>query len=158
MRRPSAVVVVALLVVALLVVVALIALGVPGGSSRSHSVVGVSKAFYNAGLPFTGLVTGNQYVTGQTPFLPESLNTSDLRFNVLAELSGSNTTTHTGEVVWVFDTNGHAKQALAVVPLEKWGQGSAAITRERLGNVIVVASGFTGAAKSKLDKALSALH
>jgi hypothetical protein len=138
--------------------VALLAAGCGGGGgSTSHSVLQVSQAFYSAGLPFTGLVTGNPYVTGQTPFLPESLNTSDLRFNVLAELSGSNATDHTGEVVWVFDTDAHAKQALAAVPLQKWGLGSQKIIRVQLGNVIVVASGFTGAAKAKLDKAVNAL-
>jgi hypothetical protein len=129
-----------------------------GGAKQSHSVFEVSKAFFDAGLPFTGIVTGNQYVTGQTPFLPLSLNTSDVRYNVLAELSGSDTTTHTGEVVWVFDTDKHAQQALDAVPLQKWAQGSARITREHLGNVIVAASGFTGAATTKLDKALSALR
>ena len=128
-----------------------------GGGKQSHSVLEVSKAFSDAGLPFTGIVTGNPYVTGQTPFLPLSLNTSDLRYDVLAELSGSNTTTHTGEVVWVFDTDRHAKQALAAVPLQKWAQGSSHITRVQLGNVIVAASGFTGAAKAKLDSAISAL-
>jgi hypothetical protein len=143
-------------VLVLLGSLALLAAGCGGGGGGSfHSVVDVSKAFYDAGLPFTGVVTGNQYVTGQTPFLPESLNKSDLRFNVLAELSGSDTTTHTGEVVWVFDTEAHAKGAVAAVPLQKWAQGPGRITSERIGNVVVAAFGFTGAAKAKLDKALA---
>lgn len=128
-----------------------------GGSKQSHSVLDVSKAFYNAGLGFTGIVTGNPYVTGQTPYLPLALNKSDLRFNVDAELSGSDTTTHSGDVVYVFDTDKHADQAVAAVPLKKWGIGPEAITRAQLGNVIVIASGFTGPSKTKLDKALSAL-
>jgi hypothetical protein len=145
----------------LLVPLALFGAGCGGGSSTtgpSHTVVEVSKAFYDAGLPFSGLVTGNRYVTGQTPFLPEKLNASDLRYDVLAELSGTNTADHTGEVVWVFDTDAHANEALKEIPLSKWGQGPQRITREQLGNVVVVASGFTGAAKAKLDKALSALR
>jgi hypothetical protein len=143
---------------ALLVLLALLAAGCGGGgSSQSHSVLDVSKAFYDAGLPFSGLVTGNQYVTGQTPFLPGALNTSNLRFNVLAYLSGSDLSTHTGEVVWVFDTDAHAKQAVSVVPLKKWAQGPQHIDIEQFGNVIVAASGFTGAQKAKLDKAFSAL-
>lgn len=142
----------------LLVPLALLAAGCGGGGSKqSHSVLAVSKAFYDAGLPFTGLITGNPYVTGQTPYLPLSLNTSDLRFNIDAELSGSDTTTHTGEVVYVFDTDQHANQAVAAVPLAKWGTGPQAITRQQLGNVIVVASGFSGASKTKLDNAISAL-
>jgi len=128
------------------------------GGKQSHSVLEVSKAFYDAGLPFTGLVTGNAYVTGQVPFLPLALNSSDIRFDVQAQLSGSDTTVHTGEVVWVFDTDAHAQQALSAVPLVKWGQGPQHIVREQLGNVVVVASGFTGASKAKLDKALAALH
>jgi hypothetical protein len=120
-------------------------------------VLDVSKAFYDAGLPFTSLVTGNPYVTGQVPFLPLGLNKGDLRFDVQAQLSGSNTTTHTGEVVWVFDTDAHAQQALKAVPLQQWGQGPQHITRKQSGNVIVVASGFTGASKVKLDQALSEL-
>jgi hypothetical protein len=147
--------------VVLLALLALLAAGCGGGGNgakQSHSVLDVSKAFYDAGLPFTSLVTGNPYVTGQVPFLPLGLNKSDLRNDVQAQLSGSNTTDHTGEVVWVFDTDAHAQQALKAVPLKQWGQGPQNIAREQLGNVIVVASGFTGASKAKLDQALSALH
>lgn len=142
----------------LLAPLALLAAGCGGGGSKqSHSVLDVSKAFYDAGIPFTGIITGNPYVTGQTPFLPLSLNSSDLRFDILAELSGSNTNTHTGEIVYVFDTNQHANQAVAAVPLAKWGTGPTAITRRQLGNVIVVASGFTGSSKAQLLKAIAAL-
>ena len=147
----------------LLGVLALVAAGCGGSrsgstaSGQSHSVLEVSKAFYDAGLPFTGIVTGNPYVTGQVPFLPFALNKSDVRFQVAAELSGSDVNVHTGEVVWVFDTDAHAQHALKQVPLAKWGQGPAHITRGVYGNVVVVASGFTGAQKAKLKKALSAL-
>ncbi|HEX5246635.1 MAG TPA: hypothetical protein VFW41_05845 [Gaiellaceae bacterium] len=144
----------------LLASLALLAAGCGGGggnAKQSHSVLDVSKAFYDAGLPFTGLVTGNPYVTGQVPFLPLGLNKSDIRNDVQAQLSGSSTTDHTGEVVWVFDTDAHAQQALKVVPLQRWGQGPQHITRKQFGNVIVVASGFTGGSKAKLDQALSAL-
>jgi hypothetical protein len=147
--------------VVLLAVLALVAAGCGGSGNgakgQSHSVLDVSKAFYDAGIPFTSIVTGNPYVTGQVPFLPFKLNGSDLRFDVEAELNGSNTNDHTGEVVWVFDTDAHAQQALKQVPLQKWGQGPQHITREQLGNVIVVASGFVGAPKAKLDQALSSL-
>lgn len=129
-----------------------------GGAKRSHSVLEVSKAFYDAGVPFSGIVTGNPYVTGQTPFLPMSLDTSPLRFNVKAELSGSSTTEHWGEIAFVFDTDKHADEAVAAVPLAKWavGAGRHAIARQ-FGNVVVVAAGFTGAEKPKLDAVFSAL-
>ena len=144
--------------VALLVLAA----GCGGGSSsrpaQSHSVREVSKAFYDAGLAFNSLVTGNQYVTGQVPFLPFKLNSGDLRFHVDAELNGSSNTAHSAQVVWVFDTDANAAKALKQVPLSKWGQGPVHITRAHLGNVIVVASGFTGARKAMLDKALAALR
>lgn len=147
--------------IVLLATLALVAAGCGGGGGatkkQSHSVLEVSKAFYDAGLPFTSIVTGNKYVTGQVPFLPLKLNTSDLRFDVEAELNGSNTTDHTGQVVWIFDTDAHAQEALKQVPLQKWGQGPQHITREQFGNVIVVASGFTGAPKAKLDQALKSL-
>ena len=137
---------------------ALLAAGCGSGKkAQSHTVLEVSKIFSDAALQFTGIVTGNPYVTGQTPFLPMSLNSSDLRFDVQAELSGTNTTDHTGEVVWVFDTDANANKALKQVPLKNWGQGPQHIDRQQFGNVIVVASGFTGAPKAKLDKALSAL-
>jgi hypothetical protein len=138
-----------------------LAAGCGGGSSsrpaQSHSVLDVSKAFYDAGLPFNSLVTGNKYVTGQVPFLPFQLNASDLRFHVAAELNGSSTTAHSAQVVWVFDTDASAANALKQVPLARWGQGPTHITRAHFGNVVVVASGFTGAEKTKLDKALAAL-
>ena len=146
----------------LLVPLVLAATACGGGSSsatagRSHSVLEVSKAFYDAGIQFSGLVTGNEYVTGQVPFLPGKLNSSDLRFDVLAQLSGSDTTDHTGEVVWVFDTDGHAQQAVKQVPLARWAAGQGHVTRDILGNVIVVADGFTGAQKAKLDTAIASL-
>ncbi|HUJ92084.1 MAG TPA: hypothetical protein VLW05_05250 [Gaiellaceae bacterium] len=144
----------------LLVPVVLVAAACGGGGSggkSSHSVLEVSKAFSDAGLPFTGIVTGNPYIAGQVPFLPFKLNSSDLRFDVLAQLSGSDTTEHTGEVVWVFDTDAHAQEALKQVPLSRWGQGPLKITRAVLGNVVVVGDGFSGAQKQKLDAAIAAL-
>ena len=149
--------------IVLLAGLGLIAAGCGGSSSggsggkQSHSVLEVSKIFYDAGLPFTGIVTGNPYVTGQVPFLPFALNKSTVRFQVDAELSGSDLNAHTGEVVWVFDTDAHANAALKTVPLQRWGQGPQTIVRGQFGNVIVVASGFTGASKAKLDEALSGL-
>lgn len=147
----------------LIACLALLAAGCGGGSSpssssQSHSVLQVSKVFYDAGLPFTGIVTGNQYVTGQVPFLPLGLNKSAVRFEVAAQLSGSNTNTHTGWDAWVFDTDAHASQALKQVPLSQWGQGNGIhLDRALKGNVIVVAAGFTGSKKASLDQALSAL-
>ena len=148
--------------VLIVVPLALVAAGCGSGSSsgtkgQSHTVLEVSKAFSDAGIPFTSLVTGNQYVSGQTPFLPFKLNSSDLRFDVQAELNGSDTTDHTAEIVWVFDTDANAQKALDQVPLAQWGQGPLKIDREHFGNVIVVADGFTGAKNAKLDSALAAL-
>lgn len=140
----------------------LVVAGCGGGSTKSggqsHSVEQVSKAFYDAGLPFSSEIVPNRWVNGgQQVFLPLSLNNSDMRYNVLAQLSGSNTTTHTGMDVWVFDTDKHANDALKVVPLSKWGAGVLTITRQQLGNVIVVAAGFVGAKKAPLDAALGKL-
>lgn len=149
---------------AILVPLALLLLaGCGGGSSsgksaQTHSVRAVAKAFYDAGLPFGSLVTGNRYVTGQVPFLPLKLNGSDLRFDVDAQLSGSSNATHSTEIVWVFDTDAHAQEALNEVPLKEWGQGSVTITRAHLANVIVIAANFAGPEKAKLDKALAALR
>jgi hypothetical protein len=153
MRRPA---------ILLIVSLALLAAGCGGGGSgakgQSHTVLEVSKAFYDAGLGFTSEVVSNPYVSGgQQVFLPLELNKSDMRNNVQAELSTTNTTNHTGLVVWVFDTDKHANDALKVVPLSKWGGGALKITRAQRGNVIVVGAGFTGANKAPLDKALSAL-
>ena len=147
-----------LLLVPLVLAVAACGGGKPSGAAgQSHTVLEVSKAFYDAGIQFSGLVTGNQYVAGQVPFLPGKLNSSDLRFDVLAQLSGSDTSNHTGEVVWVFDTDAHAQQALKQVPLARWSSGTPHVTREILGNVVVVAGGFTGAQKAKLDSAIASL-
>jgi hypothetical protein len=127
------------------------------GGKASHTVLQVSKAFADAGIPFTSLVTSNPYVRGQQVYLPFTLNNSDASRNVLAQLSGSHTATRSGWIVWVFDTDAHARDALKQVPLQKWGQGDAKIDRAEKGNVIVVASGFTGAEKKPLGAALSAL-
>lgn len=148
--------------VILFALLALLAAGCGGGGSntsgQSHSVLQVSKAFYDAGLAFTTEVVPNRYVSGgQQVFLPFELNTSDMRYNVLAQLSTSSTTNHTGLDVWVFDTDKHAQAALKVVPLSKWGGGALKITRAQRGNVIIVGGGFVGANKAPLDKALSSL-
>lgn len=149
--------------VALLLVLslALVAAGC-GGSSKagpqSHSVDQVSKAFFDAGLAFTSEVVSNRWVSGgQQVFLPLSLNSSDMRYNVQAELSVTNTNNHTGIVVWVFDTDKHAADALKVVPLNQWGGGALQITRALRGNVVVVGAGFVGSKKAPLDSALSKL-
>ena len=142
---------------------ALLAAGCGGGSTKaggpqSHSVNQVSKAFFDAGLGFTSEVVSNRWVSGgQQIFLPLALNKSDQRYNVQAELSTTSTTNHTGVVVWVFDTDKHAADALKVVPLNQWGGGSLQITRAQQGNVIVVAAGFVGDKKAPLDKALGKL-
>lgn len=142
---------------------ALVAAGCGGGGSsksgpQSHTVDQVSKAFFDAGLAFTSEVVSNRWVSGgQQIFLPLQLNKSDMRYNVQAELSTTSTTNHTGVVVWVFDTDKHASDALKVVPLSQWGGGALKITRAQLGNVIVVGAGFVGTKKAPLDKALGKL-
>ena len=137
----------------------LLAAGCGGsGSSKavqSHTVLAVSKAFYDAGIKFTSQQTFNPYVNGQAVFLPGKLNTSSLRNTIEAGLS--ETGEFTGVVCWVFDTDAHAAAALKVVPLSKWLTGDAPIVRLHDGNVIIVASGWKGAEKAKLDAALAAV-
>jgi ABC-type glycerol-3-phosphate transport system substrate-binding protein len=131
-----------------------------GGSSKSsstqgqsHTIVAVSKAFYDAGIPFTSEQTFNPYVNGQAVFLPGKLNTSSLRNSIQAGLS--QTGAFNGAVAWVFDTDKNAAAALKVVPLSRWLSGDAPIVRVRDGNVIIVASGFKGAEAKKLQTALA---
>jgi len=128
-----------------------------GGAGTPHSVLDVSKAFYQAELAFTSVVTSNPYVAGQQVYLPLSLNQSDLSLKVVAQLTGSLTSTRNGWIAWVFDTDADAQKALKQVPLQKWGTGSARIDRVVKGNVIIVASGFTGLEKKRLDNALAKL-
>ena len=152
---------IALIVSALALVLA--AAGCGGGSSnnssatngQSHTVVAVSKAFYDAGIAFTSQQTFNPYVNGQTVFLPGKLNTSPLRNTIEAGLS--QTGSFNGAVAWVFDTDKSADAALKVVPLSKWLAGDPPIVRVHDGNVIIVASGFKGADAKKLQAALAAL-
>jgi hypothetical protein len=127
----------------------------PGTAGQSHTVLAVSKAFYDAGIPFTTEQTFNPYVNGQAVFLPGKLNTSSLRDTIQAGLS--ETGTFNGVVAWVFDTDAHAAAALKVVPISQWLSGDPPIVRVHDGNVIVVASGFRGAEKKKLDAALAVL-
>ncbi len=117
--------------------------------------MGVSKAFYDAGIPFTSEQTFNPYVNGQAVFLPGKLNTSSLRNTILAGLS--QTHEFTGAVAWVFDTDAHAASALKVVPLSQWLSGDPPIVRVHDGNVIIVASGFKGSDAKKLQTALAAV-
>ena len=143
---------------------ALLAAGCGGSSNKSgspapsHSIIEASKAFSDAGIPFGTLVTSNPYVRGQQVYLPGKLNGSELASHVLAQLSGSRLVTRTGWVAWVFDTDASAASAVKQLPLTKWGVSDHAVTRAIDGNVIVVASNFTGAQKPKLDAALKSLH
>jgi hypothetical protein len=134
-----------------------------GGSSsnssstqgQSHTVLAVSKAFYDAGIPFTSEQTFNPYVNGQAVFLPGKLNTSSLRNSIQVGLS--QTGAFNGAVAWVFDTDKNAAAALKVVPLSKWLTGDPPVVRVHDGNVIIVASGFKGADAKKLQTALAAV-
>lgn len=151
-----------LAIIASALALVLAAAGCGGGGSnsnstqgQSHTIVGVSKAFYDAGIPFTSEQTFNPYVNGQAVFLPGKLNTSPLRNTILAGLS--QTHEFTGAVAWVFDTDAHAASALKVVPLSKWLSGDPPIVRVHDGNVIIVASGFKGADAKKLQTALAAV-
>jgi len=145
---------------ALVLVLAAAGCGGGGGSSshgkQSHTVSGLSKAFYDAGIPFTSETTYNPYVQGQAVYLPGKLNTSDLRSNVLAGLAM--TGSFNGVDAVVFDTDAHAAQALKVVPLSQWGtQADSPIVRLHDGNVVLVAAGFRGGEAKKLQTALSNL-
>jgi hypothetical protein len=144
---------------ALVLVLAAAGCGGGGSSSRqaqSHSVLAVSKAFSDAGIPFSTIVTSNPYVAGQVVYLPGKLNTSSLRNEVQAELSSLNG--YSGVEAVVFDTDAHAAKALSVVPLAKWaGNVQPPVSRVHDGNVIVVATGFQGAAAKKLQAALASL-
>lgn len=145
------------------VIVALGAAGCGGGKSSGasgqlHSIIDVSRAFSDAGIPFGTLVTSNPYVNGQQVYLPGKLNGSEFATHVLAQLSGSGLAAHTGWDAWVFDTGAGAADAVKQLPLDKWGVSDAKVTRAIEGNVIVVASNFSGSQKPKLDAALKALH
>jgi hypothetical protein len=132
--------------------------GSGAGPGQAHSIIQVSKAFYDQDIPFTQETTFNPYVNGQAVFLPGTLNTSDLRNSVQAVLTQSNTTNFTGVVAWVFDTDAHAADALKKVPLKKWLNGDPPIVRVHDGNVVIVASGFKDDLKKKLDAALAAVQ
>lgn len=148
---------VAIIACALALVLAAAGCGGGGGAKQSHTVLEVSKAFSDAGFPFTAEVTSNPYVSGQSVYLPGALNGSAVAGDVQAQLSATETASHAGAVVWVFDTDAHAAAAVKQLPLAKWGTGSPRITRVRVGNVIFVGSNFVGAQKTKLDQALAAL-
>jgi hypothetical protein len=147
--------------IAAALVLVLAAAGCGGGGSsdssgsRSHTPVDVSKAFYDAGIPFTSEQTFNPYVNGQAVFLPGKLNTSPLRDTI--DVGLSQTHQFTGAVAWVFLTDKAAAEALKVVPLSGWLAGDPPIVRVHDGNVIIVASGFKGADAKKLQTALAAL-
>jgi hypothetical protein len=152
------------LVLLILALVALLAAGCGGKSSgsgsgaASHSIIDASKAFSDAGIPFGTLVTSNAYIRGQQVYLPGKLNGSELASHVLAQLSGSRLVSRTGWIAWVFDTDASAASAVKTVPLAKWGVSDHRVTRAIDGNVIVVASNFSGAQEPKLDAALESLH
>ena len=144
------------------VVLVLVAAGC-GGSGKSaaapsNSVIDVSRAFSDAGLAFTSEVTSNPYIANQQVYLPGKLNGTALQEHVLAFLSGSHITTHTGWVAWVFDSDASAATALKQLSLNNWGLGQMKITRAAKGNVIAVGAGFGGDQKSKFDAAIAALH
>jgi hypothetical protein len=141
-------------------VVAFAAAGCGGGGSgaaSTSSVLDVSKAFSDAGLPFTTEVTSNPYIAGQKVYLPGKLNTGDVPTHVLAMLSGLDLATHAGWIAWVFDTNAEAAAAVKELPLDRWNVGGGSETHAMRANVVVVTTGFTGSRTASLGKALAAL-
>jgi len=146
----------------LVAVVVLVVAGCGGGgkstAAPSNSVIDVSRAFSDAGLAFTSEVTSNPYIANQQVYLPGKLNGTALQEHVLAFLSGSHITTHTGWVAWVFDSNANCAKALKQLALDKWGVGQTKITRATKSNVIAVGAGFGGSEKSKFDAAIAGLH
>jgi hypothetical protein len=147
----------------LLLSLAVVVAGCGGGgksgatAGQSHTVRQVSKAFYDAGIPFTTELLFDPSVNGQQVFLPGKLNSSSLRDSILAGLSESNTNTHSSALAWVFDTDAHATAALKMLPISQWVQSTAPAVRVHDGNVVIVALAFQGAEKQKLDQALAAL-
>jgi hypothetical protein len=145
-------------------VAVLVAAGCGGGGSNgasaplSHTVIATSKAFSDAGIPFNTAVTSNPYVRGQQVYLPAKVNGSEFTDHVLSMLSGSRLSSRTGWVAWVWDSDAMAQKAVKTLPLPKWGVSDAKVTRVVDGNVIIVASNFSGAQKPKLDAALANLH
>jgi hypothetical protein len=144
------------------VLVVLVAAGC-GSSGKSaagppNSVIDVSRAFSDAGLAFTSEVTSNPYIANQQVYLPGKLNNTALQNHVLAFLSGSHISNHTGWVVWVFDSKASCDSALKQLALAGWGVGQTKITRATKSNVIAVGAGFGGSQKSKFDAAIAALH
>ena len=146
------------LICLLVVVTALAGCGGSSPGKASHTVIETSKAFSDAGIPFNTAVTSNPYVRGQQVYLPSKLNGSKLEKHVLSMLSGSRLVSRTGWVAWVFDTDASAKKAVETLALVHWGVGGTTISRSIDGNVIVVASNFSGAQKPKLDAALKNLR
>jgi hypothetical protein len=132
--------------------------GGKGTAAPSNSVIDVSRAFSDAGLPFTSEVTSNPYIANQQVFLPGKLNGTALQEHVLAFLSGSHITTHAGWVAWVFDSDASCATALKQLALNGWGVGQAKLTRATKSNVIAVGAGFGGSQKSKFDAAIAALR
>ena len=155
MRRLS------LIALAAALVLAAAGCGGGGGSSaanagQSHTVIDVSKAFSDAGIPFTSITTENPYVSGQAVYLPGRLNATAYDAGVQAMLS--QTTGFTGVDAAVFDTDAHAATALKTVPLAKWGgEADPPVVRVHEGNVIIVAAGFKGDDAKKLQTALANL-
>jgi hypothetical protein len=150
-----------LIAVAAALVLAAAGCGSGSGSSsanagQSHTVLSVSKAFSDAGIPFTSITTENPYISGQAVYLPGKLNGTAYPAGVLAMLS--QTTGFTGVDAAVFDTDAHAATALKTVPLAKWGgEADPPVVRVHDGNVVVVAAGFKGDAAKKLQSALASL-
>jgi hypothetical protein len=140
--------------------VVLVAAGCGGGKTGpSNSVLETSKAFSDAGLPFTTEVTSNPYVRGQQVYLPGKLNGTALQDHVLAFLSGSRASTHAGWFAWVFDSNASADDAVKQLPLDQWGTTSGVtFTHAQKRNVILVGAGFAGADATQLNTAIAALR
>jgi hypothetical protein len=86
------------------------------------------------------------------------LNGGELETHVVSMLSGSRLAGHAGWVAWVFDSDANAEKAVNTLPLSKWDVGGTKVRRAIDGNVIVVASNFSGAQKSGLDAALKNLN
>ncbi|MDX6486589.1 MAG: hypothetical protein QOF43_1742 [Gaiellaceae bacterium] len=115
-----------------------------GGGQRSHNVRDVERVFHDAGVPFRTETVPNPYLQGNQLVLPGKLRGDPIEQHVQAVLGRSNTEHFTIAIAWVFDSDGHARDAVAAVPLRRWLVSTHATIRERAGNVIVVGTGTPG--------------
>ena len=127
------------------------------GSSGTHSVRDVERAFAEAGLPFEQELLRNPYLRRSNVDFVLPGRARPLSRHVTAVLGASSASKFTLQLAYVFDSPRSAEDAVRGRPLSGWLDTDRSSIRARVDNVVVIAEG-DARTQRRVRRAMDALR